>query len=157
MSPWSLMLCVSKAKSMHFVLTVCTNTHQLISATKWAGFAVLIWIPASQKCANQLWINFAKTFKKICCALLTFVKFLEHIHHIPTQVDAATRNNIGFAVGSQVVFGYSFLLASFVLFLVAEKESKVWRYMHTYMYVYLALSSPLWVLSSSLPSSAFVA
>ena len=70
----------------------------------------------------------------MCCTILIFCKYLEHIHHIPTQVDAATQNNIGFAVGSQVVFGYSFLLASFVLFLVAEKESKVCRYIHTYMY-----------------------
>lgn len=38
---------------------------------------------------------------------------------------AATTDFTGFVLSIFVVFGYSFLLASFVLFLVKEKESKV--------------------------------
>lgn len=34
----------------------------------------------------------------------------------------------GYYVGITVVFGYSFLVASFVLVLVAEKESKVYAW-----------------------------
>jgi len=45
--------------------------------------------------------------------------------NITAQADTVTQNNVGFGIGILVVFGYSFLLASFVLFLVAEKESKV--------------------------------
>ena len=41
------------------------------------------------------------------------------------QVLATTQNFNGYSIGSLVVFGYSFLLASFVLFLVNEKETKV--------------------------------
>ena len=41
------------------------------------------------------------------------------------QIDDASQNFIGFGVSTLVVFGYSFLLASFVLFLVKEKETKV--------------------------------
>ena len=43
----------------------------------------------------------------------------------PSQVTSATQTFLGFSVGITVVFGYSFLLASFVLFLVQERESKV--------------------------------
>ena len=42
-----------------------------------------------------------------------------------TQVLASSQNFTGYAIGTVVVFGYSFLLASFVLFLVNEMESKV--------------------------------
>ena len=41
------------------------------------------------------------------------------------QVDDAATDPTGFGISVLVVFGYSFLLASFVLFLVKEKESKV--------------------------------
>ena len=45
-----------------------------------------------------------------------------HIHMYP---QADTTNNVGFAIGSLVVFGYSFLLASFIVLPVTEKETKV--------------------------------
>ena len=41
------------------------------------------------------------------------------------QIRATQYNYNGFSIGSTVVFGFSFLIASFVLFLVNEKESKV--------------------------------
>ena len=41
------------------------------------------------------------------------------------QTQDALNDPAGFGVGILVVFGFSFLLASFVLFLVKEKESKV--------------------------------
>ena len=41
------------------------------------------------------------------------------------QADAQQANLDGYYVGITVVFGYSFLVASFVLIVVAEKESKV--------------------------------
>ena len=41
------------------------------------------------------------------------------------QADVQQANLDGYYVGITVVFGYSFLLASFVLVLVAENESKV--------------------------------
>lgn len=70
--------------------------------------------------------------------------------HMHPQADTATRNNIGFGIGSLVVFGYSFLLASFVLFLVTEKESKVQIYVYVYphgtLYT-LNFTSPYSVLS----------
>lgn len=93
----------------------------------------------------------------MCCAILLLCQFLdciEHLHHIPAQVDAATQNNIGFAVGSQVVFGYSFLLASFVLFLVAEKESKVCRYRYIHTVSNIALNSSLRVVCHSSSTQA---
>lgn len=70
----------------------------------------------------------------LCCSNIVQI-YIEYLRHIPAQVDAATQNNIGFGVGSVVVFGYSFLLASFVLFLVAEKESKVCRYIYVCTYL----------------------
>lgn len=41
------------------------------------------------------------------------------------QLNDAATDPTGFGISVLVVFGYSFLLASFVLFLVKEKESKV--------------------------------
>lgn len=41
-----------------------------------------------------------------------------------SRLNAAASDPTGFGISTLVVFGYSFLLASFVLFLVAEKESK---------------------------------
>ena len=41
------------------------------------------------------------------------------------QIIDAISDPTGFGISVLVVFGYSFLLASFVLFLVKEKESKV--------------------------------
>ena len=62
------------------------------------------------------------------------------------QIDDAGTNPNGFGVGTLIVFGYSFLLASFVLFLVKEKESKVCGCLHTIMCMYVCMQ----VLSSSL-------
>ena len=41
------------------------------------------------------------------------------------QIDDAQREFLGFTISSMSVFGISFLLASFIIFLVQEKESKV--------------------------------
>ena len=41
------------------------------------------------------------------------------------QIDDAQREFLGFTISSMSVFGVSFLLASFIIFLVQEKESKV--------------------------------
>ncbi len=41
------------------------------------------------------------------------------------QSDAASENFNGLVIATVTVFGYSFLVASFVLFLVKEKETKV--------------------------------
>ena len=41
------------------------------------------------------------------------------------QVSSAASTSLGFTIGISVVFGYSFLFASSVLFLVQERESKV--------------------------------
>ena len=37
-------------------------------------------------------------------------------------------NFTGYSIGTTVVFGYSFLIASFVIFIVKEKETKVKSY-----------------------------
>ncbi len=44
---------------------------------------------------------------------------------VSVQVVDAANNATGFGIGILIVFGFSFLLASFVLFLVKEKETKV--------------------------------
>ena len=41
------------------------------------------------------------------------------------QISTSTQTFLGYTVGTMVVFGYSFMLASYVLFLVQERESKV--------------------------------
>ena len=46
-------------------------------------------------------------------------------HGMCLQINTATQTFLGYTVGTMVVFGYSFLLASYVLFLVQERESKV--------------------------------
>ncbi len=49
-----------------------------------------------------------------------------HVHlPLHLQVDAADESFNGLAIATLTVFGYSFLVASFVLFLVNEKETKV--------------------------------
>ena len=45
--------------------------------------------------------------------------------NLSVQIEDASRNFTGFSIGILVVFGFSFLLASFAIFLVKEKESKV--------------------------------
>ena len=42
-----------------------------------------------------------------------------------SQVDATQQNFNGFAIGTMVVFGFSFLISTFVLFPISEKEIKV--------------------------------
>ncbi len=51
---------------------------------------------------------------------------IPHPSTLLAKVDSAAENFTGFAISTNTVFGYSFLVASFVLFLVQEKESKVW-------------------------------
>ena len=52
--------------------------------------------------------------------------------NVRAQVDISTLNFTGFAVGTLVVFGYSFLIATFILFIVQEKETKVsWLGLYT--------------------------
>lgn len=87
----------------------------------------------SQNCATTISKMAAQNL--LCYSNIMEI-YIEHLHLIPAQVDAATQNNIGFGVGSVVVFGYSFLLASFVLFIVAEKESKVFRYIYICTYLH---------------------
>jgi len=48
-----------------------------------------------------------------------------------TQVDAAEDTFLGFSLASTVMFGLSFLAASFILYPVAEKASKVLYYIYT--------------------------
>ena len=43
----------------------------------------------------------------------------------PTQVENASNSLGGYAISTLTVFGYSFLVATFILFLVQEKEIKV--------------------------------
>ncbi len=59
----------------------------------------------------------------------THTCFLSHepFYLFALQVDAASENFNGLAIATLTVFGYSFLVASFVLFLVKEKETKVGR------------------------------
>lgn len=45
--------------------------------------------------------------------------------NLTVQIEDAASDATGFGIGILVVFGFSFLLASFVLFLVQEKETKV--------------------------------
>lgn len=45
--------------------------------------------------------------------------------NVTVQLEDASNDLTGFGIGILVVFGFSFLLASFVLFLVKEKETKV--------------------------------
>lgn len=66
-----------------------------------------------------------------------------------SQVESVSMNFAGFSIGSTVVFGYSFLIATFVLFLVTEKETKVrgvqgarfmgssrtWFFLYLYIYI----------------------
>ena len=47
--------------------------------------------------------------------------------NLSVQIEDASRNFTGFSIGILVVFGFSFLLASFAIFLVKEKESKVYN------------------------------
>ncbi len=45
--------------------------------------------------------------------------------NLTVQIEDAANDATGFGIGILVVFGFSFLLASFIFFLVQEKESKV--------------------------------
>ena len=54
------------------------------------------------------------------CLLMNFIILVTNF-----QINDAVSDPTGFGISVLVVFGYSFLLASFVLFLVKEKESKV--------------------------------
>ena len=60
---------------------------------------------------------YAHAYSCTCTNVITLYSVL--------QVQATSQNFNGYTIGTLVVFGYSLLLASFVLFLVNEKETKV--------------------------------
>jgi len=74
--------------------------------------------PLPRTAEGQVWI------------IICYVVVLSGLCHY-VQVDAAEGDFLGFSLSITVIFGLSFLVASFILFPVAEKASKVLYYIYT--------------------------